>query len=174
MDIIKLPSGEEFKYSSYKDNIIQRVQGNGKVKYMTIYYGETEDLITYQYSRKEIWYYKKPKRQLYMVIKKQIEKRKQQLRLKNKYKKYSLSDRLPYKKMLKMYRDLTDACDKVVECAKKLFENLGYDLKKDTVSIQEVIDASRDFHWKWNFLFIEWFSDKEEEWANDDREEEAN
>ena len=102
MGVIKLPSGEEFKYSSYKDNIIQRVQGNGKVKYMTIYYGETEDLIAYQYSRKEIWYYKKPKTQLYMVIKKQIEKRKQQLRLKNKYKKYSLSDRLPYKKMLKI------------------------------------------------------------------------
>lgn len=159
---ILLPSGEIFLYTSYEDDIIQRVQGNGKIKYMTIYKGEKEDLITYQYSRKEIWYYKKPKNQVYMVIKRQIEKRKQKLRLKNKYKNLRLTDRFSYKKMLKIYRDLTDACDEVIEHAQELFRNLGYDTKKDTISIKETIDASKTFNWKWNYLFTEWFEEEAE------------
>jgi hypothetical protein len=110
-NFILLPSGEVFEYESYRDDIIQRVEGNGKTKYMTIYKGKDEDLVVYQYSKKETWYYKKPKRQLYMVIKKEIEKRKQKLRLKNKYKKLKLTDRFSYRKMLRIYRDITDACD---------------------------------------------------------------
>ena len=85
-NVIVLPSGEEFQYNSYEDDIIQRVQGNGEVRYMTIYYGDAEDLVVYVHSREEIWYYKKAKYKVYMPIKKQIEKRKQKLRLKNKYK----------------------------------------------------------------------------------------
>ena len=72
--------------------------------------------------------------------------------------------------MLAIYRDITDACDKVIDKAKEAFSMLGYsDINKDTISIQEVIEVSQSFHWKWNFLFVEWFDQQEKEY-----EEEAN
>lgn len=159
-NFILLPGGEKFYYISVRPDIIQRVQGNGKVKYMNMYLGENEDLITYKYNRKETWYYKKPKNQIYMVVKKQIEKRKQDLRLKGKYKQYKKTDCFSYRKMLKMYIHITDACGKAKQAADEMFKQLGYNKKKDKISIQQVIDESKQFKWAYNYLFTEYFEEE--------------
>ena len=160
MDTITISGGENFYYSS-KETVIQRVQGaKTKTTYMTIYIGEQEDLIIYEHNKKETWYYKKSKYESFVPVQRAIEKRKQALRLKGKYKNLSLDTSLSYRKMLKMYCDITDACKAVKKFAKQIYKKLGYSRSKDKISIRQAIIESKRMHWKYNYLFTEYFEEE--------------